>query len=325
MTRRLLVIFGGCALYIACITTALLVRAQDHDAKADEAGVSEVEFEQTKTSLLARLRGQPIFEYVFSHPEIARPFFHRLKTPSGVQVTRNHPPVEGQDPTDHADMHPGLWIAFADIAGADFWRNKGRVEQEKIEADPDAAPGGFTVVNQSIDGERALCRETTHYRVYSWIADKGYLLTIDCTLRAEADGVDFGDPEEMGLGLRVATSIAVKGGAGTITNSEGGKDEQGTWGKQAAWCDYSAVLDGRRVGVTLMAHPANPHPSWFHARDYGLLVANPFGQKAGAPARLSLKKGESLRLRFGVLVYDTPEANPPDLAREYEAYVKLTK
>ena len=32
-----------------------------------------------------------------------------------------------QDLDDHPTMHPGLWLAFGDINGADFWRNKGRV------------------------------------------------------------------------------------------------------------------------------------------------------------------------------------------------------
>lgn len=315
---------SGCVLVAACVATLLHARAQDLDDKAGEDGGSEIDFERTETALVARLRGQVIFEYVFADPEIARPYFARLKTPSGVQVTRNHPPVEGQDPTDHAEMHPGLWMAFGDISGSDFWRNKGRVEHQRFEGEPDAAQGSFAVESRYVDGERLLCREVARYQVHSSTENKGYLLTIDCTLHAEADDVDFGDQEEMGLGVRVASSMTVAGGAGTITNSEGGKDERGTWGKQAAWCDYSAVLDGRRVGVTIMSHPQNPHPSWFHSRDYGLLVANPFGEKAGAPARLAVKKGESLRLRFGVLVYGVEEAKLLDLAEEFKAYVKLS-
>jgi hypothetical protein len=33
------------------------------------------------------------------------------------------------------------------------------------------------------------------------------------------------------------------------------------------------------IGVALLEHPSNfRHPTWWHARDYGLLSANPFGR-----------------------------------------------
>jgi hypothetical protein len=58
----------------------------------------------------------------------------------------------------------------------------------------------------------------------------------------------------------------------------------------------------------LMPDPKNFRRSWFHARDYGLLVANPFGRQAftkGKPSQVVVKKGETLTLRFGVLVHDS--------------------
>jgi len=105
----------------------------------------------------------------------------------------------------------------------------------------------------------------------------------------------------MGLGVRVATKITEKNG-GTILTSTGAKTAKVTWGKSFEWCDYSGELDGRRVGVTLMPDPANFRPSWFHNRDYGLMVANPFGRKSmnqGETSRVVVKKGERLSLRSG--------------------------
>jgi hypothetical protein len=89
----------------------------------------------------------------------------------------------------------------------------------------------------------------------------------------------FGDQEEMGLGVRVATGIAEKNG-GIILASTGDRTARATWGKSFGWCDCSGELGDRRVGVTLMPDPANFRPSWFHNRDYGLMVTNPFGRKA---------------------------------------------
>jgi hypothetical protein len=88
-----------------------------------------------------------------------------------------------------------------------------------------------------------------------------------------------------------------------ITSSEGRKNEKQVWGKQADWCDYS----GNGHGVMLMPDPRNFRRSWFHARDYGLLVANPFGRQAFTkeePSRVVVAAGHSLTLRFGVLFHD---------------------
>ena len=65
------------------------------------------------------------------------------------------------------------------------------------------------------------------------------------------------------------------------------------------------MLAGERVGVVLMPDPRNFRRSWFHARDYGVLVANPFGQTAFTRGKRSsvAAKDEPLRLRFGVLTY----------------------
>src|SRR5688572_13917128 len=53
--------------------------------------------------------GRPVAEYVFNDPEIKRPYFRHVHTPSGIQVTRNHPPVAGKDLDDHPTFHPGIW------------------------------------------------------------------------------------------------------------------------------------------------------------------------------------------------------------------------
>ena len=74
-----------------------------------------------------------------------------------------------------------------------------------------------------------------------------------------------------------------------------------------------------------MPHSKNFRPSWFHARDYGLLVANPFGQNAFTKrekSRVTVKKGEEFRLRFGVLVYESPSGKLPKIRDEYRTYLE---
>lgn len=79
---------------------------------------------------------------------------------------------------------------------------------------------------------------------------------------------------------------------------------------------HSGGIDGGRVGVTLMPHPENLRRSWFHARDYGLLVAEPFEREAlrkGEKNRVVVKAGETPRFWFGVLVHRAR----PNLAAAY--------
>jgi hypothetical protein len=71
--------------------------------------------------------GKPVATYVFRDEKILRPYFAQVHAPDGTQVTRHHPPRPGIDAVDHDTMHPGIWLAFGDIGGVDFWRNKGRV------------------------------------------------------------------------------------------------------------------------------------------------------------------------------------------------------
>ena len=123
--------------------------------------------------------------------------------------------------------------------------------------------------------------------------------------------------------IRVATPIREKNG-GLITTSTGAKTAKATWGKAFEWCDYSSVIGGRRVGVALMPDPANFRPSWFHNRDYGLMAANPFGRNAmkqGELSRVEVKKGERLRLRFGLLLHSAAPEKDVDLAAAYRDFL----
>lgn len=271
-------------------------------------------FELQARTLRILLNKQPLAEYVFQDDEILRPYFRDVRTTSGIQVTRNHPPVAGQDPVDHAQMHPGLWLAFGELGGGDFWRNKGRVRQLRFSGEPEGTESGgsFAVENAFELGERTICTETFRCTI-TW-HELGYLMDWSSTFRAEQD-FDFGDQEEMGLGVRVATPLTVDRG-GEIVDSEGRKNGGQVWGKQADWCQYGGVIDRQKIGVVVMPDPTNFRRAWFHARDYGLLVANPFGANAFTKKEKSsvvVPAGKEFRLNFTVLVYGVAENVSPDM------------
>jgi Family of unknown function (DUF6807) len=265
---------------------------------------SPVTFDLKDTRLQIQISGKPFATYVWQDRNVLRPYLAHVHAPNGKQVTRNHPPVEGKDATDHDAMHPGLWLAFGDLGGADFWRNKGTVRHVEFVEKPKATRdgGGFAVRNRYLSGQKTLCEEVCRIKIS--VRPGGYLLDWISDFTGP-EGFSFGDQEEMGLGVRVATPLTVKKG-GQILNSDGAKNEKQAWGKQADWCDYSGSIDGQPVGVTLMPDPKNFRRCWFHARDYGVLVANPFGQNAftrGEKSKVVVPKGETLRLRFGILAH----------------------
>jgi hypothetical protein len=304
---------------------AVLLTGPISSARAEDAiSTRRVDFDSKPGRVEIRIGGQAVATYVYNDTKTLRPYFEHLKTTGGVQVTRNHPPVPGKDAVDHPDMHPGLWLAFGDLAGNDFWRNKGpRVEHERFAQEPSPGDGRgvFAVVNRYVANDKVLCRQATRYSVFT--RPGGYVILWDSTFTPEADGLWFGNQEEMGLGVRVATPLTVKTGSGKITNNQGGVNEKGTWGRAADWADYTGTIDARQVGVPLINDPAAEHMPWFHTRDYGVLVANPFGPRAGGPDRLPLTRDKPLRLRFAVFVHDAPADAPLDFAREYTPIRKL--
>jgi hypothetical protein len=266
---------------------------------------SRVGFRSGDGKVVVTVDHEPIATYVYADAAIPRPYFAHVKSPGGRQVTRNHPPIEGKDRTDHDTMHPGIWMAFGDLDGSDFWRNKAKIVHKSFLREPEggAGSGSFTEEKHYLRADGSLvCRE--EFRCSIHVCDGGYLLTWDSTFRGN-EAFCFGDQEEMGLGLRVATPISEVDG-GHLQDSEDRRGAKKIWSHAAAWCDYSGSVDGRRIGMTLMCHPDNFRESWMHARDYGFVAANPFGRKAmkkGPPSKVVVKPGTELRLRYAVWVH----------------------
>lgn len=264
--------------------------------------------------------GQPVAEYVFADPIILRPYFANLHAPGGSRVTRNHPPRPEVDETDHEQMHPGVWLAFGDINGIDFWRNGGRIRHLRFSEPPTLTDNRLRFATQSQleapDGQ-VLGTLTSRFLLASRPA--GRFLIWDATFATPRGELAFGDQEEMGFGARVATPLIEKNG-GQLSSSTGLSTAAATWGQPAAWCDYSGQIDERRCGITLMAAPENFRPSWWHNRDYGPFVANPFGRgalKQGPPSVVRVAAGEELRLRFAAVLHDGQDYDPAKAHQEF--------
>ena len=282
----------------------------------------KISFQLGSESVTISIDAKPVSTYVFQDPtgEIKRPYFAHVKTLDGIQVTRNHPPGPG-DRRDHATMHPGIWLGFGDISGVDFWRNRGQVQHVTFSQRPTANDnlGSFTQQKRYVDEDGVVvCNEQFRFTIQAWT--DAYLLTFDSTF-TNAKPFDFGDQEEMGLGIRVATPISEKAG-GLLKDATGRTKAKSIWSQSANWCTYGGTRDDHEIGIAIFCHPDNFRESWFHARDYGLLVANPFGRSAmkkGKPSRIKIRPGDSLRVRYGILVHPGYEKN--DLDAAYEEFI----
>src|SRR5262245_42443409 len=105
--------------------------------------------EQRSDCLIIAHDLKPVAHFVFADTNILRPYFAHVHTPDGIQVTRNHPPIAGVDPADHPTMHPGIWLAFGDISGEDFWRNKATIRHEKFSGQPKTVNHQLTFATES--------------------------------------------------------------------------------------------------------------------------------------------------------------------------------
>jgi hypothetical protein len=306
-----------CAHRSALAQTKLLSAANESTAVCDFVVLEKAD------RLIVSNAGTPVIEFVFRDEKILRPYFSNARTPSGLQVTRNHPPQSGIDATDHDTMHPGIWLAFGDINGQDFWRNKARIEHVRFVHRPTVSSDRVTFTTESnlvsADGQTHIGQLISRFRVAAQAGS--WLLVWDATLKADDRDLLLGDQEEMGFGVRMATLLTEKKG-GRIVNSAGQPGAAATWGQAAAWCDYSGTLEGKSCGVTLITAPDNFRSSWWHNRDYGLMVANPFGRaamKQGAPSVVTVKRGDELQLRFAAFLHD---AVPYEPASAYEQFLR---
>lgn len=311
------------ATYTLVFTSLLLLTLFSTFLLGGESGA--VTFKKTGGRIVAYVGGKLFASYAYSDPKVPRPSFVDLYALSGSKVTRNYPPQEG-DQQDHLN-HTGLFFTFGDLNGLKFWNLRGQEVHERFLQEPQssAGVGAFAVQNNYVGTDGQVdCVTTCRYTIRQ--VQQGVLLELDFTLLPGSRTFRVGSVEEGGLGLRVATPIAISSNqGGRMLDSEGRSGGDSVWGKQSDWVDYSGMIDGHFVGVTVMTHPRNFSRCWWHARDYGLIGANPFGPLNSDTAVKFVRPGESIRLRYAVLVHSHGEAGQFDPGEAYRAYLAIEK
>ncbi|HIJ53568.1 MAG TPA: PmoA family protein [Planctomycetes bacterium] len=116
---------------------------------------------------------------------------------------------------------------------------------------------------------------------------------------------------------RVVGELSVKSG-GTLINAEGKTGEKGTWGVASPWCDYTGTRDGVTEGIAILQHPHNRwYPCKWFTRDYGFFSPTPMNWLKDG--RLELEKGETLTLRYRVVVH-AGDAKAAGIKPTFERY-----
>jgi putative heme-binding domain-containing protein len=278
-------------------------------------------FQDTGDSLNIHFGEQQIATYLNDHAKLTRRALVNVTTPGGIQVTRNYPPRKPDDVDPgygvengiiHPHMHPGIWLGFGDVHGNDYWRLQSEVVFDRFAFPPkgERSSGTFAAVNRflSEDGQREICQETTRYHFQR--VPEGVLLHLDAEYRSDEQDFYFGDQEESGLAVRVASPIRVQGGNGTILNDRGEQNGAQVWGKEANWFDYFGTIGDHQVGVMVVPSPDNSRQSWLHARDYGVIVTNPFPkqpkERREPYVKTWVKRGETFKLSYAILIHDLP-------------------
>jgi hypothetical protein len=308
-------------------------------------------------ALVFRVGDRVVGRYLID-PAQTKPHFHPLFSPQGKRITRAFP-MEKDVPGETKDHvhHRGVWVGHQIVIldnkdpnqkplNANFWaeavnplnQQLGKQICTKVE-EPQTGSGRASVVThntwQTVSGTKVL-EETRTVHLHDLGAAQ--LIVLDVDLHATEGAITFGDEKDGFFALRVNDDMAeTRKKGGLLENAEGKQhmetkpqnpDRAGCWGLKSDWVDYSGIVDGEKVGITLFDHPKNPVRACWHARNYGLLSANPFGRaKSKFPDAkegdlVKLPAGEHLRFRYAALIHPG-DVREGKVAEHFQRFVNL--
>ena len=305
---------------------------------APASAAEPVEVKRTGDRIDVLIGGHLFTSYCFG-AATAKPYLFPLRSAQGTVVTRSFPMTSDIPGEDHDEPHQrAMYFAHGDINGYDFWGEAefprwsrhptstfGRTvfrKLEDIQSGPDSGTlrAEFDLVTS--DGQ-VIAAETQAYTFKG--NEQSRIIDCEFTVLATHGPVKMGDSKEGTFAIRVVK--ALDSPPGRMVNSESAVGEKAVWGKRADWVDYYGNVAGENVGIAIFDNPKNlRHPTYWHARHYGLLAANPFGLKEFLHDRHQdgsyvIAAGGSLTLRYRVLIHhgDFHEAQVADAYRKYTA------
>lgn len=306
---------------------------------------AQVKITQGQNQITVDIDGKPYTTFFYGE-DVAKPYLTPLRGPSGVVVTRGFPmeKIEGES-TDHPHQR-SVWFAHSKVNGIDYWNNEfsykqpnlGHIFVKKINRIQSGAKTGEideTSEWKQPDGKVVLLEDR---KMVFHAGGPNRVVDFDFTLTAQ-DAVTFQDEKDGVFGIRLASELEEPNAPGTktppkvptrtgvMTCADGKTTEKNCWGTRANWMDFSGTVHGENVGLAIFDHPQNPgHPTYWHARGYGLFAANIFGRNAFTNKKepdgsVALKPGEKMRFRYRVVIHPgaAADAKLDDLYKAYAA------
>ncbi len=305
------------------------------------AAGESVEFQREATHINVVIGGKPFTTYYFD-PKVAKPYFMPLRSAEGTIITRGFPigntvpPAHLHDPDLEPHQRP-MYFGHGNVDGIDFWGEAvfpkwsddsvfGRTVLAKIEEIKSGPDSGTLRALFHLVGPRGriIADETQGFVFHG---DKQTRM-IDCEFTITANHgapVTMGDTKEGSFAIRVVKELYSP--PGHMVNSNGGVGEKQIWGKRANWVDYYGKVGAEEVGVAIFDSPKSfRHPTYWHARSYGLFAVNPFGireftNNPDNDGSWTIKQGKSLTLRYRVFIHhgDYKQAHVAEAYQQYAA------
>ncbi|MEO7189858.1 MAG: PmoA family protein [Vicinamibacterales bacterium] len=306
MMRRFLTIPA-----VAAFVYVGLQSAVGTSAIQPQAGVS-IRHDAAAGEYAVTVAGKTFTGYQYGKDFREKPAFYPVVAPNGARVNREYPmvPNVAGETTDHPH-HQSMFFAYDEVNGTNFWNPEATARHiEHLRAT--VAGSTLTADLAWKDKDNAVVLTETKRVTFGGGGDV-FWMDHDITLTAPRVAVSMGDTKEGAFAIRLNDTLKENGGSGRYINAEGLETAANVWGKTSAWVAIRGTVKEaaatKNVTVAIFAHKAGLNfPPYWHARDYGLFAANPFGRKSydpAAPQRITrLAVGESARVRFRLAVYD---------------------
>lgn len=280
------------------------------------ASAGQVEARIVDNEVVVRVDDREFTRYRFGE-DLKYPYFHPVNGPAtGKSLT-----TAGTEPYPH---HRSLFFGCDRVNGGNFWQEGNERGQIVSKGPMLLEDSGERVVFTDecywrVPGEEAVIRDRRRIEIRApgeslRVIDFEIMLEPLTDLRIEKTNHSL-------FSARMTPDLSVDQG-GTLVNAEGKRGEDGTWGVESAWCDYSGARDGAVEGLAILQHPENRwYPAKWFTRNYGFFSPTPMYWPEGDATELA--KGEMLRLRYRVVAH-AGDAEQAGIAAQFADYAGRT-
>lgn len=324
---------------ISLLVVAVFTLAASPGQSAAWERPGEVTITQLDDRCRVLIDGDLFAEYVFRG--YSRPIVYPIIGPYGIGMTRNWPMRDDVPGESHDHVHQkAMFFAYGAVNGVNFFAesaDSGKILHRKVvNLTSGSNRGSICTENDWVAPDGAIvCTDT---RTLSFQAvSGGRIIDWEVTLQGSHGAVRLADDKHGIMAIRTHPNLqldndpaaGVTTANGQAVNSEGVRGAD-VFGKRADWIDYWGKIDGKTVGIAILDHPANPrHPTWWMARGYGYVAADPFGAgsiggEQPGTGDMTIPAGESLTLRYR-FVFHEGDPKQAKIAERYREYASAEK